>query len=169
MPRSRAACSTSLNAFSCRSLNSSAMASCCVWKSSLSNAAGIAVWASWIACSTSTRSSLLTPRGQSQCFWLPWIIEIVDIAPVRRDSPAGLAFSPRNCRTKVMAPGAWRPQYKYVVPIDIDLCSKVNGLGCPILTGDLAEFLETLCGFKCQLLRITTPIQRLRRQWLSRF
>jgi hypothetical protein len=61
-----------------------------------------------------------------------------------------------------MAPGAWRPQYKYVMPIDIDLGSKVNGLGCPILTGDLTEFFETLSGIKCQLRGITTPIQRLR-------
>jgi hypothetical protein len=49
-----------------------------------------------------------------------------------------------------MAPGAWWPQYKYVMPIDIDLCSKVNGLGCPILTGDLTEFFETLSGIKSQ-------------------
>jgi hypothetical protein len=48
-----------------------------------------------------------------------------------------------------MAPGAWWPEYKHVMPIDVDFGSKVNGLGCPFLAGELAEFLETLGGFKC--------------------
>jgi hypothetical protein len=108
-------------------------------------------------------------RRQCQGPRLPRILEVVHVAPVRRHRQLSrLLF--QVPQRKQMTAGTGRSQHEHVVAVDIDFGGELNGFKRPLLTGNLAEFLEFRGGREAQSCRIARAEQCVGRErfaWLD--